>query len=327
MNNKEFFLQADYAPEIGLGHVMRMFALGQILSNFGYDIHFFSSFESESLINMIEQEGYTYHNYFGLGTNSATPLESQFIELCIKINPYGVAFDGLTFDYNSDSILRRYRIKVIRISDIPKGNITADLLINPNLIAQDLDYEFSNYTKKALGVEYALLRKEFLEEGVNSKSTSRTKRRKKILVTLGGSNQNNEKLYEVFNKFSELNNSQYSIELLADARSLNMAQKMKNSDLAFVSAGITMWEAVRIKLPFYIVTLNEPQRNYIQSLQRHTFWIDDFHHDMIDVGVIDKVVKNFFIDPYISFKVIEKMNNLKVGGSIFQLLEAFLKKK
>lgn len=179
MNNKKFFLQADYAPEIGLGHVMRMFALGQMLSNFGYDIHFFSTFESQSLIKMIEQEGYKYHNYLGLNTNSAVPLESQYIEYCTKTNPYGVAFDGLAFDYKSDTILRENKIKVIRISDIPKGNVTADLLINPNLIAQDLDYEFSNYTEKAFGVEYALLRKEFLEENLNSKFRSRTKEKKK----------------------------------------------------------------------------------------------------------------------------------------------------
>jgi UDP-2,4-diacetamido-2,4,6-trideoxy-beta-L-altropyranose hydrolase len=320
--NSNILIQADAGPDIGVGHIMRMFALAQLISKMGFSIHFASKIKDKQIIELIKKEGFTFHNLENLSAQGSEKDQDNFVNLCAFLNPKSVIMDGGYVESKTEKILKVLDFKLIRIIDTPQQHLIADLVINPNLGAEKFQYSLEPYVKTAFGLEYVILRNEFLNP--ESSITTPKELSKRILVSLGGSKINTKRIYDDFKKFDTLKDSKLELEIIDGLKTFNLASKMANSDFAFISGGSTMWEALKMKLPFHVITLNDLQKSYLASIDEYKYWHGTTHYDAVDTASIEKVIINYFTHPEIEDKLRTKFANLRIGESVQELIYQFL---
>jgi UDP-2,4-diacetamido-2,4,6-trideoxy-beta-L-altropyranose hydrolase len=144
------YIQAEGNSTIGLGHIYRCIALGQMLSDF-FEVHFLSIEIPEALKDNLVQLGFRFSQ---ISTND------DLFQLVEKDD--FVVLDNYCFDFEYYRKLRNQCRALIVIDDLQSRLFDADLIINhaPNIIATG--YQAAPYTQFALGLEYVLLRPEFL---------------------------------------------------------------------------------------------------------------------------------------------------------------------
>lgn len=144
------YIQAEGNSTIGLGHIYRCIALGQMLSGF-FQVHFLSIEIPEALKSNLVQLGFRFSQI------STKDDLFQLVE-----NDDFVVLDNYCFDFEYHRKLRKQCRALIVIDDLQSGLFDADLIINhaPNVNAAG--YQAAPYTQFALGLEYVLLRPEFL---------------------------------------------------------------------------------------------------------------------------------------------------------------------
>jgi len=162
----------------------------------------------------------------------------------------------------------------------------ADILLNQNIYAPDLNYSCDKDTVKLLGCEYVLLRREFLKytdwkREIPDKAT-------KILVTMGGGDSKNVtlKVIQAFNLLRApeievkvvVGPSNPNIEMLKEAilhapcsmrllqNATNMAELMVWADLSISAGGSTSWEMAFMGLPSLILVLADNQHRVAAEL-------------------------------------------------------------
>lgn len=171
-------IRADGGVSIGMGHIMRTLVLTQHLNDFaeimyackdGYEFQAGRDYIRKSGFKVMEVDRDNIIeeilNIQGdcLITDSYDVNESYFDE-----TKKGFAVTGYIDDLNS------YRFNV-------------DFIINQNSYAEDLCYKANTDTKLFLGSKYALLREEF----INLPRKNIRKNIKDIMITMGGSDNNN----------------------------------------------------------------------------------------------------------------------------------------
>ncbi len=317
--NSNILVQADAGPDIGVGHIMRMFALAQLISEMGFSINFVSKIEDEQIIDLIKNEGFTYHKLNGHGGEQD---QINFVNLCVTLEPKCVIIDGSSVESKTEKILKEINFKLIRIIDTPQKHLFADLVINPNLGADKFWYSLEAYTKTAFGLEYVNLRNEFINP--ESLMTTSKKLNKRILVSLGGSKTNTKRIYNEFKRSETLIDSKIELEIIDGVQTFNLASKMANSDFAFISGGTTMWEALKMKLPFHVITLNDLQKSYLASIDEYKYWYGTTHYDKVNKETIEKIITDYFEHPEIEVELRKKFAHLKIGESVQELIYQFL---
>ncbi|MGL5764463.1 MAG: DUF354 domain-containing protein, partial [Sarcina sp.] len=147
-----------------------------------------------------------------------------------------------------------------------------DFILNQNLHAKTLNYNFSNTTKLLLGGKYTLLREEFL----NNQPIQIKKEISSVLLTVGGSDNLNfthTLLKEIkhFNstinvvlgpvfKFNEELKSKYNkYGNIIFHDNANMLELMKSSDVAISACGTTIYELAYLGIPTIGLVIVENQ--------------------------------------------------------------------
>jgi UDP-2,4-diacetamido-2,4,6-trideoxy-beta-L-altropyranose hydrolase len=172
----EIYLRADGSPEIGLGHIVRCFALAHMLKK-KFVIIFVSREIPEQTKKEIQSLGFQLLNI---------KTEDEFFS---KLNSTKiVVLDGYHFDLAYQKKIKLIGCKLVCIDDLHDKEFVADLIINhaPGVIPQD--YKAQPYTKFALGLKYALLRPMFLSQ---AKKKRKIQEIKTILICFGGSDNKN----------------------------------------------------------------------------------------------------------------------------------------
>ena len=250
--------RTDGSNEIGLGHIYRSIVLAKELIKVGCEIHFLTS---ES-----------FSNLFGtIGTCHITNKKEQDeISLIKKINPDIFILDILEkfLDYS-----QTYFIEVRKIS---KLSIAIDYSSkNLNFFDQSFHFLFGpkqHMAKKTYyDLKYCIVNPEFVKQ---SKSYTVKKSISKILILRGGSDSNCigpkiiktlQKIDEDFtisiilgSKFDcwkELNQekskSQKKLRIFHNVK--NMANIMKDYQLAISAAGVTSTELLTVGIPTIII--------------------------------------------------------------------------
>lgn len=325
LHKRNIVLQADANNQIGAGHFMRMFAVGQIVSDMGFRVHFISNTENKSLLARLEYEGFILHRVpiKVMYSNRDNYSTDEFISLIQALNAQCLIFDGIGVNAELEKKLKKQRFKIIRVTDNPSQYCSADLLINPNYNSDNFKYFCAPHTQKALGLEYALLRKEFYDKKLFLE-LKKTANPKKILVSMGGSQINTVRILECFESTATSLSSDYQFEILNGVNSEEMALKMRTSHFGFISAGSTMWEAAKMELPFHAISLNEEQKQYLSFLPRNKIWFDWSHFEFLTQDIIRDIIKSYFEDPNLETQFIQEFRNLKIGKLTHELLFDFL---
>ncbi|MDH7472936.1 MAG: UDP-2,4-diacetamido-2,4,6-trideoxy-beta-L-altropyranose hydrolase [Anaerolineae bacterium] len=285
MRNSTLIIRADAGARIGTGHLMRCLALAQGWQDRGGEVLFVSLCESPVLRQRLLDEGIQV-----ISVKDPYPAAGDWKCLSQILNQHPgawVVVDGYHFDQHYQARIKEAGHPLLVIDDIAHlDHYYADIVLNQNIHATDLQYSCESYTKLLLGTKYVLLRREFLKwQGWNREIPEIAR---KVLVTFGGADRDNATLKviealqqigveeieavvvvgAVNSHFKELQsaaqNSRIPIRLETTIK--NMPELMVWADVAVSAGGSTCWELAFTGLPNLVLVLAENQRLIAKKL-------------------------------------------------------------
>lgn len=263
------------SKELGLGHVANMLIVASELTT--HDIQFFCKPSELLAIEKIQANNY-----------SITVDDDPFSKIK-KWSPDIIINDRL--DTTMTEIRRQKDIgaTVINFEDLGSGALAADYVINAI-------YEMKGINSNSnilFGVDYYLLRDEFM-------SVNKPKKIKQnitdIILTFGGTDPNDltQKVLNAISNFCESMGIKITVILGLGAKNLNNKFLSKNikvirdtkkmshfigkADVAFSSAGRTIYELASLEVPSIILCQNEREL-------KHGFADEDFGFRNLGLGV------------------------------------------
>jgi UDP-2,4-diacetamido-2,4,6-trideoxy-beta-L-altropyranose hydrolase len=286
-------LRADATSAIGTGHVMRCIALAQAWQAKGRLAIFLSHCQNDYLINRIESEGLSV---IPLDKSHPDPADLKttfdFLSRCKSIKPGGniwLVIDGYHFDISYQRTVRESGCKILVVDDYHHWpDYRFDILLNPNIGADRLDYGCSSTSICLLGNKYVLLRKEFLEYSAGKDKAKDTV--ENVLITLGGADLENATL-KVIKGLQSLRARNLEIKLVVGPANPNLAALesellespdlyeivhapedmpglMLWADVAISAAGSTCWELAFMEIPTAVVVLADNQEIIANGLEK-----------------------------------------------------------
>ena len=278
-------IRADANARIGTGHLMRCLALAQGWKARGRQATFITACESESLRHRLSDEDF---QVITLEQSHPNPADWGATSQALAAHPGAwVVLDGYHFDPAYQRQIKETGHRLLVIDDMAHlDHYYADLVLNQNINAERSRYSCELYTHLLLGTRYVLLRSEFLAWREWQREVPQVAR--KVLVTLGGSDPNNQtlKVIQAMQQiavdgleavvvvgasnphFQELQsvarNSQFTIRLVQNVT--DMSELMAWADVAVSAGGSTCWEMAFMGLPNVILVLAENQRGVAEGL-------------------------------------------------------------
>ena len=310
---KKIFIRADASANIGTGHVMRCIALAQKWAELGGEVTFLTKCENEMLVRRLKTEGVKLIQLptVELGTNE----DLGFTLSCLskeQTKPI-VILDGYHFDSNFQLEIKKAGYISMVIDDynhLPYYN--ANILLNQNIYAPDLNYLCDSSTIKLLGCKYAMLRREFLKQAKNEKYIPPIA--KNILITMGGADPKNvtSKILDIFynlnipdlhikvligsaNKFlpdikrrTQKINHDISISYSPPAQEI--PKIFKWADIAITAGGSTCWELAYMGVPCIVITIAENQKRIGKWLERNGVAIDMGWYASLNTSLLSEIL-------------------------------------
>jgi len=262
MLNKKVIIRVDGNSSIGLGHLYRGIALAEILKE-RYNIEFVTKISTT--ISPIKESGFSLTYIPSTVSFSEEPIwiKNNYVTDSI------IVLDGYEFTEYYQQKIKKFNFKLVYIDDFAKGIQKADLVINHSPNAQKSNYKCEYYTKLALGLEYALLRKRFINfdrNKIKSKNKIET-----IFISFGGADTHDftHKSAQALLKISSIKKinivlgAAYKNKAVLEIRSpkihihnnlqeQNIFNLMKDTDLAITSASTTSIELASLGTPMIL---------------------------------------------------------------------------
>jgi len=319
-------IRADATTEFGIGHIMRCLALAQAWQKGGGDVIFLSCCESEVLRQRIQREG------FGLISIDRPHPAPEDLKQTISFlqdsrsdsDNLWFVLDGYHFGPDYQRSVREAEHRLLVIDDynhLPRYH--ANILLNQNIGSETISYRCDYDTIHLFGPKYTLLRSEFL--AWKHRIQKQSKRDRKILVTLGGADQDNVTLKVVrallqtgFEDLDvnivvgpanpnvkmlerEIENAQQpgimenlSMHLVRDA---NMPELMAGTNFAVSAGGSTCLELCFFGIPTLVIVSAENQGGLAQGLHRAGAAVSLGWHEDVEVGQLAAAIENLLSDP------------------------------
>ena len=277
-------IRTDASPEIGTGHVMRCLALAQAWSDQGSRVVFAMAESTLGVRNRIRTEGF---EFLAVPAEIGTRQDCGFLCRTAKeCDASWLVLDGYHFDRDYQHRLsngRPWRLLCIDDEGLLAG-CKADLILNQNLHASASLYKANHEARVLLGVNYGLLRREFLSWKGHTRSAPEVV--KSILVSLGGGAQikvantvlsallrmrlPESKVTFITGSASvdELENSSRPGAVSFVTNPSNMPDLMANADVAISAAGATCWEIAFLGVPSLVIDVAPNQTPIAQALAR-----------------------------------------------------------
>jgi spore coat polysaccharide biosynthesis predicted glycosyltransferase SpsG len=237
---------------IGFGHYTRCSSLYQALIKAGNQVRFIV-FENEYVVNDPKIQSLNWLK----SIDSLYPVSTNEIAIV----------DSYLADKNTYTQLAERFHKVVAIDDYNRISYPVDLVINPNVFFEDIDY--SNQTAVCLGgKDYVLLRPEFVQVET---SFSDNETLQNILITIGGSDFRNllPKLISiceqqkcpnitVIDPENKLSNQKH-VKVLPAQSATQMVHEMQRADVVISACGQTLHELVALQKPTIGICLDIDQ--------------------------------------------------------------------
>tara|TARA_B110000967_G_C18902071_1_gene576772 strand:- start:6403 stop:7491 length:1089 start_codon:yes stop_codon:yes gene_type:complete len=338
-----FVIRVDASIQMGIGHVMRCLTLADALNN-NTQVEFICREYEGNLIDFIKAKGFKVHTLLisesEVEKTQPTRLESKKnlsyahwlgvsqqkdADLCKvilkKIRPDWVIVDHYALDETWQVSLQETYKKIMVIDDLADRKHHCDLLLDQTYNRQTQSYKYlvPDTCRLLLGSKYSLLRPEFSMWREYSLNRRQNPEFKKLLITLGGSDENNI-TGRILDKL-ETCNLQDDLEIMVivggicphledikkqaealpykiDVRSniSNMAEIMANSDFAVGASGSTTWERCCLGLPSIQIILAENQKFIAKSIQKSSIAlcieVDQLDQMNYQINILMNQVKN-----------------------------------
>ncbi len=156
-----FLFCIDAGTSIGLGHLMRSWALAQVLKAHAAEIHFLCFPLSAKVEAWFQQEDISVH-YLPTDEKQPHAWEAEdALGLAEQIDPQWIITDGYVFDTSFHQLLKSGGYSVLAIDDIADCHYVTDAVLNQNPGFAPQDYSAHPETRLFLGPSYALLRHGF----------------------------------------------------------------------------------------------------------------------------------------------------------------------
>jgi len=287
-------LRADADGRMGSGHVMRSLALAHAWRDAGGRPVFVSHCPVEGIRRRITDAGFaltTLKSRHPDPTDLAK-MRDLLEETKSSARPSDrtwVALDGYHFDADYQQEIRTGGGRLLVVDDLAHlERYHADVLLNQNCTAEQLDYRCDEETVRLLGCRYAMLRPEFRRWRSFHRETPETARR--LLVTTGGGDPDNvtQTIIRALHRLDvpgfqarivvgpthpnlealreQVQGSAAHIELLTGVT--DMPALMAWADLALSAAGTTCWELALMQLPAVVFVLADNQQKVAEHLAK-----------------------------------------------------------
>ena len=246
---RKICFRADASAQIGFGHFIRTLALADMLKE-DFDCVFYTVDPSAYQIGELQK----VCPYVSL--TDSTKFK-DFLR-CLSGSEI-VVLDNYFYTEDYQQQIKNKGCKLVCIDDMHDRHYYADVVINHAYGAKKEDFSLEPYTQLCLGLNYALLRKSFLEKLPDNNRDS-------LLICYGGTDIHNltcktlqylgketEKYHvdvivgEAFKYIDELKEytSKHSnIDIHRSIPSSVMASLMRRAKVAFLPASSVLWEAV-----------------------------------------------------------------------------------
>ena len=152
---KKIYFRTDGNNHIGLGHVIRCLALADMLKE-EFECVFATRFVNKYIIEEIEKSCLSY-------IKLKEDHNKHFEDFLTYINKEDiVVLDNYFFTTEYQIIIKNVGCKLVCIDDMHDKHYVADAVINHGPSLRENQFSVESYTKLCLGLDYALLRKPFL---------------------------------------------------------------------------------------------------------------------------------------------------------------------
>lgn len=175
MQNK-IYIRADGGNTIGLGHLIRSYALALMLKD-NFEITFVSLQIPNDIKDEINSNGFS---------SITINYEDDFLKLLSPFDVVILDHYGLNSSYQKQ--IKKSGCKLVCIDDLHDKEFYADLIINHTPGITSDDYQAQSYTQFALGLDFALLRPAFLEKAKINRKIEKTET---LFICFGGSDFKN----------------------------------------------------------------------------------------------------------------------------------------
>lgn len=285
------YIRVDANQKIGIGHVMRCLSIAAEVRRCMGNVTFLTT--DNDTEKMITAYGFSVICLDGQWDNMESELD-ELLELIITQDVQQLLIDSYFVTEYYLNVLHQY-IRLIYIDDIIAFPYPVDLLINYNIFANEKEYQklyhFSDRKPEfLLGCEYVPLRLEFCDihgkrnvrrECNDSNMESAYPKTKKILITSGGTDNNNllnSLLYQlkekdwfhmiechvIIGKFYLFKSK--LLQQWSDCSNVflyenvsNMSEYMLMCDIAVTAGGSTVYELCACGVPAVMYTLADNQ--------------------------------------------------------------------
>jgi len=220
--------------------------------------------------------------------------------------------------------------KILTIDDCAGREHDCDILLNQNFGAKDAWYETNvpETSVKFIGVDYALLRPQFME--ARARGINRDGKIRNILVFLGGADPNNTTM-KVLHAFTSLNRGDLSCDVIIGMSNINieiiesystqhknvrchldvenMAEMMCGADVYIGSGGSVSWERCCLGLPGIVITIADNQVAIAKKLNEAgaSLYLSD-EQNVTESQIAEKI--EYLLD---SPEVVKKASNISFG--------------
>jgi UDP-2,4-diacetamido-2,4,6-trideoxy-beta-L-altropyranose hydrolase len=278
-------IRADANAQMGTGHLMRCLALAQAWQAQGGEALFITACDSNGLLQRLWDEEF---RVIELEEAYPAPGEWEMTSQVLAAHAESwLVLDGYHFDPAYQRRIKEADHPLLVIDDMAHlEHYYADVVLNQNIHAKQLDYSCEPDTRLLLGTRYVLLRREFWPWREWEREIPNVAR--KVLITLGGSDPDNQtlKVIRALQRVevdglevvvvvgasnahsreleSAVRNSQYEILLVHNVA--NMPELMAWADVAVSAGGSTCWELAFMALPSLLLVLAENQQKAAERL-------------------------------------------------------------
>ena len=342
---KNLIIRADADTRMGTGHIMRCIALAQAWQDQAGRVTFLSHCESESLQERIINEGF---EFIPIERSHPDPIDlkktlsivsnltsqSNHSNRTNSTNTPWLVLDGYHFTSDYHKTIRENSCRLLVIDDMAHlDHYYADILLNQNINASNLNYSCDKDTVKLLGCEYILLRREFLKYKKFKRNIPN--KAKKILVTMGGADLDNTTV-KIIRALNSLNDREIEVKIVAGPTNPNiksleselsrtpftscllhstndMPELMTWSDIAISAGGSTCWELFFMGLPTISIITAENQRLNTEKLEKLGCLLSIFNNNQFCENDFAKKIEACFSDKEWRQEVSNKAINLVNG--------------
>ncbi len=282
---RKLLIRADATPRMGTGHIMRCLALARAACFLDWEPILFVHAEVPWVVDRLWREGLPFEIMPGPPpVAETTEVLDKLLRSC---RPSAAALDGYHFGPDCQSFLKG-RLPLLVVDDYGHlPHYSADVLLNPNIGAADLNYN-GDIASMLLGPSYALLRPEFAAARKEAEERQLPERPKNILLTLGGGNfdghlkkwaqllesadLDGKKLRVLAGSMNSasiekvLSRCAASLEILTSVN--DMSTLLRNTDLCLTAGGSTIWELCCLGVPFLTTEVAKNQKRLLQEMEQ-----------------------------------------------------------